>query len=542
MFRSSEQKNFAALIEKHLDLQDGPLLMEGTTGLGKTRAYLYALANTSKRVAVVLPTHQLIDQLLASADLQATGLSDIATFRPARMFDTRDKYQLQKDKAQSARVMLCTAASVIIDQRLSGEYNGATTRDYMLFDEADQLPDMAALQSDFKITQNDLSEIGIKLTTANETLNAILAKAPRTVEPEVRAAARIILEAIEAPAWFHKAGITDDGGIVLSHTMPGRLLKKISNRPNVAFISATLSVDGKFDDFKNTMGINRISSLSSIIEPENHGHLTFEITALDVESPEWFPAVVDKIKSAPRPTLVITPSHALADQLASEIAGAIKREGSGEEREDTSQAARRVPNDGVLIAASAWAGLDTSVQWKSVIIPRVPFGQPLIVEGEISTHYLTARNTAIRRMRQGIGRGLRTPDARCTIVILDQRVAKLSGFVPQRFSKAWPANISGSVEGERTEIVLSKAERDPALRKSALKKYGSHCMGKSCNSEIKHPSQLDVHHLDPIAEGVRRTTLDDLVVLCANCHRLAHHLLRNGACLELDRNKKAGTG
>ncbi|WP_201496456.1 hypothetical protein [Rubrivivax sp. A210] len=35
-------------------------------------------------------------------------------------------------------------------------------------------------------------------------------------------------------------------------------------------------------------------------------------------------------------------------------------------------------------------------------------------------------------------------------------------------------------------------------------------------------SQLDVQLLDPISEGQRRTRLKDVVVLCANCHRLAH--------------------
>ena len=40
---------------------------------------------------------------------------------------------------------------MIIDQRIAGAYNGATQRDVVLFDEADQLPDMAALQSDFVI-------------------------------------------------------------------------------------------------------------------------------------------------------------------------------------------------------------------------------------------------------------------------------------------------------------------------------------------------------------------------------------------------------
>ncbi len=116
-----------------------------------------------------------------------------------------------------------------------------------------------------------------------------------------------------------------------------------------------------------------------------------------------------------------------------------------------------------------------------------------------------------------------TPEWHC-----DDRVLKLSGFVPQRFATAW-------TEGNRTDVVISKAERDPALRKSALKKYGEKCMHTDCDSVIKHVSQLDVHHLNPIAEGVRKTTLNDVAVLCANCHRLAHVMLKQGQELLLTR-------
>ena len=172
--------------------------------------------------------------------------------------------------------------------------------------------------------------------------------------------------------------------------------------------------------------------------------------------------------------------------------------------------------------------IDTAIQWKCIIIPRIPFGQPQVVEGEVTTHYLNARNTAVRRLRQGIGRGLRTPDAQCAVFILDERVLKLSGFVPQRFATAW-------AEGNRTDVVISKAERDPALRKAALKKYGEKCMHTDCDSVIKHVSQLDVHHLNPIAEGTRNTTLNDVAVLCANCHRLAHVMLKQGQELLLTR-------
>ena len=71
------------------------------------------------------------------------------------------------------------------------------------------------------------------------------------------------------------------------------------------------------------------------------------------------------------------------------------------------------------------------------------------------------------------------------------------------------------------ELVLSKIERDPSVRKEALKRYGNECM--CCGFHPKVISQLDVHHLFPLSEGGERlTSISDLAVLCANCHRLAH--------------------
>ena len=58
------------------------------------------------------------------------------------------------------------------------------------------------------------------------------------------------------------------------------------------------------------------------------------------------------------------------------------------------------------------------------------------------------------------------------------------------------------------------------MRKLAIKHYGLKCY--ACDLSPKTANQIDIHHLDPIAEGERKTTLDDLIPLCANCHRLAH--------------------
>ena len=517
VFRTAEQQNFSNIVRAHMSLQDGPLLIEGGTGLGKTRAYLAVVmqaAGEGKRTAVVLPTHQLIAQILASSDLSATqGSATVVAFRPARMFERRIDYEGNKRSAIDAQVMLCTAASVIIDHRLGGEYNGVVGRDYIVFDEADQLPDMAALQTDFRITATDLSDIGITLTNAKDTLTAILARKARTVEPEVRAAAKVILEAIEEPAWYQTAGIDDEGNIVLTHKLPGRLLKKVSNRGNVAFVSATLTIGGKFNDFRNAMGIDRESNLSSVVEPLAHGTLDFHSQPLEVDTPEWIDAVVKTVALAPRPVLVATTSHDLSALLGERISEAVVRN----EDESAAEAAARC-SGGVLIAAGAWAGLDTPLRWRSIVVPRIPFGQPNVIEGEVTTSYLDARNTALRRLRQVIGRGLRTPDAICSVYILDRRVEKLSGFIPDRFATNWIERTF--LEGARTEITLSKAERDPSVRRAALKHYGLKCM--ACGFTPRVESQLEVHHLDPIAEGERKTKLADLAVLCANCHRLAH--------------------
>jgi Rad3-related DNA helicase len=219
--------------------------------------------------------------------------------------------------------------------------------------------------------------------------------------------------------------------------------------------------------------------------------------AFEVETPEWFAATVQCIQAAKRPTLVVTTSHELTERLQAAV---------GEQTD-------------LLIRAGAWAGLDTPTRWRTVIIPRVPFGQPIIVDGAVVTSYLDAKVTANRRMRQAIGRGLRTPDAVCTMIVMDERAGKMGSFVPERFAASW-SDRKNFEEGARQELVLSKAERDPGLRKAALRHYGAKCQHPGCAVDQVH--QLDVHHLDPVSEGLRRTTLKDVRVLCANHHRQAH--------------------
>jgi Rad3-related DNA helicase len=499
MFRSEEQAKFHQLVAKHIAQPDLPLLLEGGTGLGKTRAYLKALAETDKSAAIILPTHQLIDQLLVSQDLQAVGIS-LTTFRPSSMFESRAEYLENKSATADARVMLCTSASVMIDQRLTGDYNGVVNRDYLLFDEADQLPQAAALQRDLTITEEDLRIAGVRLDETQETLEALVTN--KKVSAEVRGRSRIMLEALEEQFWFQRVGKDDMGGIQLFHHLPGRLLKRISNQQNVAFISATLSIADKLNDFQRSMGIAEISRFSGRIEPKSHGELTLtDATAYKIE---------DVIGLAERPCLVVTTSFDVSEEIAKLVPEAIVRERG----ETTTEAIQRLSkNDGVLIAVAAWAGLDTPMQWASIVIPKVPYGNPVEIDDHIESRYIDSKNIAIRRMRQVVGRGLRRPDAKCAIYVLDERYKKLGRFLPNRFVESW-------LEGGQATVTLSAKERDPLIRKRVLERYGVVCL--SCGLKPPHPQVIDVHHLDPIAEGERMTTLEDVIPLCRNCHALAH--------------------
>ena len=523
-FRSKEQANFSKLLAAHLQSPDKPLLLEGATGLGKTRAYLYPLlqaASEGKRVAIILPTRQLIEQLLNSTDLNVCNLNsvNVQAFIPKRYFETQDDYKAQREVAIQASVMLCTSASVIIDQRLGGQYNGVTERDYLLFDEADQLPDVAALQSDVSISSETLRDLGVVPESALQAVKDLLNIAD--LEPEDRAAAKIILDAINNPFWFNKVGIDSDGGVSLYHELPGRLLKRTANKPNSAFISATLTVANKFDDFQRTMGIDVVSLNSGAVEPAHHGILSFAISsAFAVNSEEWESSVLCEIVDAPKPCLVVTSSYELSKTLVEKSSSAISR--NQELDETASQAALRLLNDDTkdtLIATAAWAGLDTPVVWKSIIIPKIPFPPPVTLDGNVESHYISSRNAAIRRMRQVIGRGLRSADAECSIIICDPRWSKIESFVPARFQQAWQSKRTYS-EGAVRQVILSKAERDGYLRKAALKKYGLVC--HVCDWRPKTSNQIQIHHLDPIAEGERKTTLDDVIPLCGNCHLFAH--------------------
>lgn len=87
---------------------------------------------------------------------------------------------------------------------------------------------------------------------------------------------------------------------------------------------------------------------------------------------------------------------------------------------------------------------------------------------------------------------------------------------------------TGITEGGVKKTFSTTYERDPRLRRAALKIHGYSCLACGFNFE-DHYGQvgkdfIEVHHMIPLAEGERESDPNNLIPLCSNCHRMIHRL------------------
>lgn len=81
-------------------------------------------------------------------------------------------------------------------------------------------------------------------------------------------------------------------------------------------------------------------------------------------------------------------------------------------------------------------------------------------------------------------------------------------------------------EGEVTRAERKVVFRDVRLRNKCLTQKG--CVCSICGFDPKKvygegfERTIEVHHLNPVANGERETTVDDLIPVCATCHKALH--------------------
>ena len=479
MFRSNEQQRFHEVLAAH---RGPPLLLEGAAGLGKTRAIL-AAAKESGSAVVAVPTRALARQMAESTDAAAVGCCPVV-YTPAREFPTRAAYLAHREACRTAPLLICTHAAALIDVLADGLLLGLSERQMIVFDEADQLPSAASLQRDW-------------------TLPAGLAldEALRSDDVEARAAARAISKAQERPAWYKKVGRDEDGNHCLVHQLPARMLRPLFDHPRLAFISATLSIGGSFDDFRRALGLRDTAAESTIVEPRHHGTLKIVSARLDFEADDFLDRAAAHIAQLEGPALVITTSHDDAAALGERLPAATVR---AKPPETTGEAAARMSGS-TLIAAGAWAGLDTPIRWEHVVMLKVPYERPTALDGHEVTRYIDSRNAALRRFRQGIARGLRTPEAECVLHLLDSR------FERPEFKAAMPARFALAYVRRTAVIEIRTAQS--AFRKRMFDRWGGRCVVTGC--EV--PEMLEAAHAG--SKGGWRTNHTEGWLLRADLHR-----------------------
>ena len=515
-FRSAEQTAYAELI-RQCSRPGPPLLAGGAPGLGKTHGYTIPLVNSGLKVAIAMSTRQLIEQYLSSSalsDALAAKPVKVVALQTRRTFDSDRAYREHKQEALEADVLVLTHMGAFIDV-YSPQYANLRSRDVVLFDEADLLADAADLRSTFELSEETLKSFGVDDKPYADAAQKIK---DLTDDPEDKAAASAILRALDKPAWYKVVGKEEDGALLLKHRMPGRMLRTLVNDvPRSIFTSGTLQVSGRFDHFVQAIGLSSIAPESRHIDPKNHGNLKVAVASDELSTEQ----IAARIEAAERPTLVLTTSHANTEALAAMCPSATFR-GRGEALVD---AVNRCPSDGVLIAAGAWSGLDDPrLRWKTVVIPKTPYARPAILDSTQVTRYVDSEVVAIRRTNQGLHRALRTPDAQATLLLLDPRSGrmKLRQAIPERFKVAWDSWAEGDTKVQAHMEAENK--RNPSIRNAALKQRGQKCEEPGCEVTAVH--LLDVHHLIPIAQGARQTTIADLRVLCKNHHAEAHHRMK----------------
>lgn len=87
-------------------------------------------------------------------------------------------------------------------------------------------------------------------------------------------------------------------------------------------------------------------------------------------------------------------------------------------------------------------------------------------------------------------------------------------------------NIVSISEGGVKFRLIGERERSPEIKRMALEENGYSCMACELNFGTIYGERgvgfIEVHHSIPLSEGERETRVEDLVVLCSNCHRMVH--------------------
>ena len=284
------------------------------------------------------------------------------------------------------------------------------------------------------------------------------------------------------------AVVAADGGYAFEVLAldPGRILRRTYAGRKTLFVSATLAVGSNdFDPFLRSVGADRLPGIHAPVRADLYefGAMTFALAGRDVPAPftkdkvrdpafdDYAAHVVRRVMTEGGRALVLVPSFADVEEMARHIPDVIAHRRG--EKLAAHLATLKASRNGVLATPAAWAGTDLPGLLGHVVIVRIPFPPPNAGRTELLRRLLRTkgyddanadgilfarnRRDAIRRLAQGLGRGIRTPDDRVKVWIADPRFPltdtltlnrrlllsqaarnrDLSGAIPRRFTGAY---------------------------------------------------------------------------------------------------------
>ena len=387
-------------------------------------------------------------------------------------------YAAQRDAAVMARVVVQTHALTLVEARF-----GRLAGDLVIFDEADTLPSVAAGSVEVRLSLDDLEGLGETAgPSVAESLARLrgrvgeadgilwrdeaMAKDARSIAVACRAAAKssepeIALALVDTAEDLERFASVDQpnaGAALVEDRTIGAVLAVAGVDPaawlgsaladrQVVLMSATLGRHEEDDlaAFCRRLGFWRVEQV--VLSPQRFGEMGFRLASRSVPAPfgaeglpeprfhDYAAAMVRKAALSGR-TLVLCASYGDAEELAGRLGDAAVIQRRGQPLGPLVERFRQLEH-GVLVTPAAWAGLDLPHLVDNVVVVRLPMGRPDELREALLRRALQrrgrsevdaravlanqARGDAMRRLTQGIGRGIRAQDDRCTVWIADPR-------------------------------------------------------------------------------------------------------------------------
>lgn len=387
-------------------------------------------------------------------------------------------YEAQREEAGAADVVVQTHAMSILDA-----IRGAVSADVAIYDEADALPSAAAGFAEARVTPLDLTAVAERyaMPGLEDAAAAFEAWAGRAIgtegvvfkqdHPEAVRHAEAIRAALDRREDEHVRDLRRALGAFIGldpakprrgaavtaapggHAFevlaldPARVLRRSYEGRKTLFVSATLAVGSDdFGPFLRTVGGPREARRRQA-GIEDFGEMTFALADRSVPKPfdedrertlafdDYAAGVLRAAMAEGGRVLALAPSFADVDEIARRVEGVIAHR-RGERLAAHLEAFRSSAN-GVLVTPAAWAGTDLPGLLDHVAILRIPFPPPEAGRAGLLRRLLESRGhdganadgilfgrnrrEAVRRLAQGLGRGIRGPEDRVRLWIADPR-------------------------------------------------------------------------------------------------------------------------